>query len=239
MGMFYWFIKILLIPLATILFWPKVTGRENIPATGPAIIFGNHLGIGEAFLVPGFVRPKMVFPVKGEIFNGGGPFKRFGAWFLKAIGMVPMDRTGGRSASDALGSISGVLENGGFVGFFPEGHRSPDGRLYRGRTGIARLAIQNDAVLVPLGCFGTRFVRKWLPWPWLFRPELRFSEPFKLPAEMVEAFNTATDATVAGQVLREATDYAMRRVQAITGQEWVDEYSLNPKKAKRKDNKVS
>lgn len=228
--MLYWLAKFLLTPVCYVLFWPKTTGREHMPKAGPAIIFGNHLGIGESFLLPALVRPRMTFPVKGEIFGKGGPGKKLLAWFLRAIGMVPIDRGGGQGSQDGLSAMREVLESGGVLGIFPEGHRSPDGRLYKGRTGIARLALCTDALLIPLGNFGTNFTRRWLPWPWLYRPELRFGEPFRFSQEMRQAYHSAEDEDTIRDLLRTATDQAMRHVQAITGQEWVDEYSHRPAK---------
>ncbi len=123
------------------------------------------------------------------------------------------------------------MYDGGFVAIFPEGHRSPDGRLYKGHTGVARLALTANAPIIPVGAFRTRFVRKWLPFPWLYRPELRIGEPFHFPEATRQRFLNAADFKEAGQVLREATAEVMSRIQAITGQEQVSEYSYVPRKA--------
>jgi 1-acyl-sn-glycerol-3-phosphate acyltransferase len=230
---FYEIIKFLGRPLAYLLFWPVFQGREGIPGQGPGIFVGNHIGTGETFLLPAFVKPQLTFPVKKELFKTDTLLHRLGGWFLKTFHQVPMDRAGGRSAVDGLGAMLDVLEKGGFVAIFPEGHRSPDGRLYKGRTGVARLALPADATIIPVGAFRTRFTRrKWLPFPWLFRPELRFGTPFKLPEAMRQAFLAAPNHDASSAILREATDEVMRHVQAITGQEMVDEYSLRPGKSR-------
>ena len=133
------------------------------------------------------------------------------------------------AAADALGG-AGVLADGQFVAIYPEGHRSPDGRLYKGRTGVARLALVADAPIIPFGCFRTRFVRKWLPFPWLYRPEIRLGAAYHIPEETRRAFLQAPTREEASIVLREVTNEVMARIQAITGQEMVDEYSYRPRK---------
>jgi len=223
-------VKFIIRPLCSILFWPIIKGRENIPSQGPAIFATNHLGTGESVLLLAFTPPHITFPAKQELFRTDTLPRRLFAWFMRSIHQVPMDRTGGDAAADALGSIYKVLEDGGFVAINPEGHRSPDGRLYKGRTGVARLTLMSGAPIIPVGCFRTRFTRKWLPFPWLFRPELRMGEPFSFPEKTRRAFLNATDREEAKQVLRETTDEVMRRIQQITGQEMVDEYSYRPRK---------
>jgi len=229
--MFYEIVRRVLRPLCYILFWPVIAGRENIPATGPVILAGNHLGSGETFLLVAMQDRHATFPVKRELFTSKTPWHRLFGWILKSLGQVPMDRTGGRDSVDALASMRDVLAAGGLVAILPEGHRSPDGRLYRGRTGVARLALSTDALVVPFGCFRTRFVWRWLPFPWLFRPEIRIGEGFHFPEEVRRAFLDAPGRDEAAVVLREATDEVMRHVQAITGQEMVDEFSYHPRRA--------
>ncbi|MCL2470120.1 MAG: 1-acyl-sn-glycerol-3-phosphate acyltransferase [Propionibacteriaceae bacterium] len=227
--MFYSTVKVLLTPVCFLLFWPVLKGRENIPQTGPAIFATNHLGTGESFLLVALVPPQITFPAKQELFRTDTFFRRILAWFLRRMHQVPMDRSGGTAAADAMGSVYKVLADGGFVAIHPEGHRSPDGRMYKGRTGVARLALTADAPVIPVGCFRTRFTRKWLPFPWLYRPELRVGEPFRFPQEMRRQFLDAANHTESHTVLRQATDEVMQHIQQITGQEMVDEYSYNPK----------
>ena len=217
-------------PLCYILFWPRIRHKERIPEHGPAIFAGNHLGVGESFLLPVLSPHPVTYPAKQELFRTDTPWRRFCGWFLRMMRQVPMDRTGGHAAIDALGSIHDVLDNGGFVAIHPEGHRSPDGRLYKGRTGVARLALKSGAPVVPFGCFNTRFTRKkWMPFPWLVRPSLEIGEPFTFPEDMRQAFLDAENHEQARQILREATDEVMKKIQEITGQEMVDEYSYRPR----------
>lgn len=228
--LFYEVMKFLARPLTYILFWPVITGRRNIPAKGPGIFAGNHLGVGEPLLLLAFAPPQVTFPAKRELFRTDTLLRRLGAWFLRMIHQVPLDRTGGAASIDSLGSVYDVLESGGFVGIFPEGHRSPDGRLYKGHTGVARLALTTNSPVIPFGCFRTRFVWKFLPFPWLFRPELRFGKPFYLPEELRVAFMESGDRQAAIQALRDGTELVMKAIQEITGQEMVGEYSLIHKK---------
>jgi len=227
--MFYAVIKFLAKPLVYLLFWPKMVNKQVVPEQGPVILAGNHLGTGEAFLVPVLVPRQLTFPAKKELFRTDTLLRRMGAWFLRMIHQVPMDRAGGQASADALGSIYQVLAKGGVVAIHPEGHRSPDGRLYKGRTGVARLALITGAPVIPFGCFRTRFTRKWLPFPWLYHPEIRMGTPFQFPDQMRQAFLDATDREESGKILRQATDEVMEKIQAITGQEMVDEYSYRPK----------
>ncbi len=228
--MFYEVVKFLARPFVYLLFWPRLRNKELIPDKGPGIFAANHIGGGETFLLPVLVPPQITFPAKQELFRTDTVFHRLLGWFLRTAHQVPMDRTGGDASADALGSINQVLYDGGFVAVFPEGHRSPDGRLYKGHTGVARLALMADAPVIPVGAFRTRFERRWLPFAWLHRPELRVGEPFRFPEATRRAFLDAPDHKAAGQVLREATAEVMRHIQAITGQEMVDEYSYVPRK---------
>jgi 1-acyl-sn-glycerol-3-phosphate acyltransferase len=224
--MFYHVIVVIARPLCRLLFRPILRNMDNIPATGAAIFAGNHVGIGESFLLPVFAPRPVSYPAKAELFKKDTLFHRIGAWFLLNMRQVPMNRDGGYTATQALGEIQTILDNGGFVAIHPEGHRSPDGRLYKGRTGIARLALATGAPVIPFGCFRTRFTRKkWMPFPWLFRPELVMGVPFTFPDDMREAFLNASNRDQAGEVLRDATDQVMVKIAEITGQEMVDEYS--------------
>lgn len=230
--MFYAMIRFILRWLGGLLFWPKVQGIRNIPSEGPVIIASNHLGVGEAVLLVAFVRRHVVFPAKQELFRTNTLWRWLFTLILRAMHQVPMDRTGGEASADSLGALHRTLAAGGLVAIMPEGHRSPDGRLYKGRTGVARLALSCEAVVIPVGCFRTRFVFKWLPFPWMFRPEARFGEPFSFPEETKQAFREAASYDEAAMVLRQATDEVMQHIATLTGQEMVDYYSYNPKKIK-------
>ena len=227
--MFYKLVRLVLRTLGQILFWPKLSGVRNIPDQGPAIMVGNHLGAGEVIILIGWLRRNVTFPAKRELFRTDTIPRWAFSLIMRGIRQVPIDRSGGDASADGLDSMHRVLADGELVAIFPEGHRSPDGKLYKGRTGVARLALSCDAPIIPVGCFRTRFVRRWLPFPWLYRPEARIGEPFHLPAETKRAFLEASSRDEAAQVLRQATDEVMRRVQEITGQEMVDSYSFDPR----------
>jgi len=213
-------------PLCHVLFWPVLRNKENIPTQGPGIFAGNHLGVGESFLLPVFSPHPVSYPAKAELFRTDTIFRRFAGWFLRKMRQVPMNREGGASAHQALGEIQAILDNGGFVAIHPEGHRSEDGRLYKGRTGVARLALTTGAPVIPFGCFGTRFTRKkGMPFPWMFRPVLDIGEAFTFPEDMRKAYLSSSNREETGAILREATDQVMAKIQQITGQEMVDDYS--------------
>jgi 1-acyl-sn-glycerol-3-phosphate acyltransferase len=166
------------------------------------------------------------YPAKQELFRQDTLIQRITRWFLLNMRQVPMNRDGGETAFQALGAIAQILEDGGFVAIHPEGHRSDDGRLYKGRTGVARLALASGAPVIPYGCLRTRFVRKkWRPFPWLHRPEIVFGEPFVFPEEVRRGFLEASNRDEAGKILRDVTDQVMVKIQELTGQEMVDEYS--------------
>ncbi|MDR2896375.1 MAG: 1-acyl-sn-glycerol-3-phosphate acyltransferase [Propionibacteriaceae bacterium] len=223
--MFYAVVRFLVRPLVYLLFRPKVIGKANLPKRGPAILAANHLGVGETFLIPVLMPPQITFPAKQELFQGRSPGQRLLSWFLRKAHQVPIDRAGGGEASVALGSVYDVLEQGGFVAVFPEGHRSPDGRLYKGHTGVARLALTSGAPVIPVGCFRTRFVKGILPWPWLYRPQLCIGEPMAVDPIMRQNFLEATQHRESAEILRAFTAEVMDRIAAITGQAVVDRYS--------------
>ncbi|MDR1808227.1 MAG: 1-acyl-sn-glycerol-3-phosphate acyltransferase, partial [Propionibacteriaceae bacterium] len=193
------------------------------------VIAGNHIGTGETFLLPAFIKRPLTFAAKKELFQGTTLWRRFARRLLLAIHQVPIDRAGGSASAGALRSVETVLAEGGVVGFFPEGKRSPDGRLYKGHTGFARLALDQGAVVVPVGCIHTDFRQGWLPWPWCYKPELHFGEPIRFPDQVRQAYLAAPTREESGAILRQVTDDVMRAIQAITGQEYVDEYARRQK----------
>ena len=149
-GIFVWAVRLL--------FRPQIEGAENIPRRGPAILVSNHISAGDTFLVPALLRRRLTFPAKLELFHGRGLKGRLLGWFLRAVGQVPMDRSGGRASAGSMDSVLQVLRDGGLLGIYPEGTRSPDGRLYKGKTGVARLVLQAGVPVIPLAVIGTEFV---------------------------------------------------------------------------------
>ena len=224
--MFYWIFKwSLFAPVVRLVWRPKVTGRENIPDSGPAIVVANHTSAVETFIVPAMIPRRLTFPAKAELFaEGGGLGKRVVAWFLEAVGQVPMDRSGGRASAGSMDSVLQVLRSGQLLAIFPEGTRSPDGRLYKGKTGVARLVLQARVPVIPIG------IRDSVP-----RRSERFGIPYyprtKISIGRPIDFDRYAPAAADRDVLRYVTDEIMAAVQAQSGQEYVDAYGSSVKAA--------
>lgn len=220
-AVYYTLFKYLLFrPVCLIFFRPVIVGEHNIPATGGAVIAGNHLSSGETFLLPAVIRRPMTFPAKAELFRGDkGWQSKVVAWFLRAVGQVPLDRSGGTASARSLQPVMEVLQAGGLVGIFPEGTRSRDGRLYRGRTGVARLAVGARVPVVPVGFFDTQMFPGPFGIPWMRRPRIVIGEPLDFTGRLGPGADEHA-------VLREITDEVMEAIRALTGQEYVDEYAV-------------
>jgi 1-acyl-sn-glycerol-3-phosphate acyltransferase len=209
-----------------LLFRPRIEGAENIPRTGPAILVSNHISAGDTFLVPALIRRRLTFPAKQEMFHGRGFKGRALAWFLTVVGQVPMDRSGGRASAGSMDNVMQVLRDGKLLGIYPEGSRSPDGRLYKGKTGVARLVLQAGVPVVPLAVIGTQLVPSVIPKvPTMRRPVVRIGQPLDFSA-YVGAGNDR-------EVLRWVTDKIMDEVMRLSGQEYVDAYASSVKAALR------
>lgn len=219
----YEFFKLVLFrPVVKYLFGAKLTGEENIPATGGAVLAVNHIGTSETYILPALIRRRLTFPAKAELFAGNrGLGSKVVAWFLKGIGQVPLDRSGGRTSLDGLRPVLEVLHDGGLVGIFPEGTRSPDGRLYRGKTGVARIALTADVPVVPIAAFGTQTVRNRFGIPWVRKPRLVVGEPLRFPQ-----YAGMGDDRV---VIRWVTDEVMAAIQQLTGQTYIEAYASSVK----------
>ena len=160
-----------------------VIGSENYPREGGLIMASNHIGALDSLIIPAMLPRPLTFPAKAELFaSGGGAGARIVAWFLKTIKMVPMDRSGGRASVDALQQISDLLAEGNAIGIYPEGTRSPDGRLYKGKTGMARIALQNRVPIVPVGISGSKSFKGPFGIPWAKRPVVVIGKPLDFSA---------------------------------------------------------
>ncbi|MGZ4578331.1 MAG: lysophospholipid acyltransferase family protein, partial [Mycobacterium sp.] len=157
--MWYWLFKyVLLGPLLYLLGRPKVEGLEYIPSSGPAILASNHLAVMDSFYLPLVMRRRITFLAKAEYFTGTGLKGWFQRWFFNAVGQVPIDRTDADSAQAALTTAERLLSAGKLLGMYPEGTRSPDGRLYKGKTGLGRLALHTGVPVIPVAMIGTNAV---------------------------------------------------------------------------------
>ena len=220
----YGTLRAFLTPFLMILFRPKVKGLRNVPATGPLIIASNHLSFSDSIFMPLVVPRKVTFLAKSEYFTSPGPKGLLKKLTFIALGQVPVDRSGGRRSEAAIITGLQVLSEGKCLGIYPEGTRSPDGRLYKGRTGIARLAIESGAPIIPVAMFNTEKIQptgKVIPN--IQRVGMTFGEAMYFDGD-------STDLAY----LRVVTDQIMNRIQELSGQEYVDEYAVKVKKAGKK-----
>lgn len=216
---FYWVMKrIFLGPVIKLLFRPWVKGLDNIPAQGPAIIASNHLSFSDSIFMPLMVHRPVVFLAKSEYFTGTGVKGRLTAAFFRLTNQLPMDRSGGAASAASLNAGMEVLNHGGLLGIYPEGTRSPDARLYRGKVGVARLALEAGVPVIPVAMIGTDKVQpigKRLP------NIRRIGMVFGEPLDFSQYRDQAEDRTVQ----RKVTDEIMSRLMRLSGQEYVDEYA--------------
>ena len=223
--MLYWLFKYALFaPGIRLLYRPRVVGAEHIPRTGPAILVSNHIAAGDTLVLPAMIRRRLTFPAKAELFVGSGAGSAIVAWFLKRVGQLPMDRSGGRASATSMAGVLSVLRRGDLLGIYPEGTRSPDGRLYKGKTGVARLVLSAGVPVVPVGMVNTQLVRSGaLGIPTMRSPAVRIG-----PALDFSAYaGSGSDR----DVLRHVTDEIMTAVMKLTGQRYVDVYAASVKAA--------
>jgi 1-acyl-sn-glycerol-3-phosphate acyltransferase len=220
---FYWVLKnVVLGPPIKRVFRPKVEGLENVPRHGPAIIASNHLSYADWLFMPLAVPRRVTFVAKADYFVGRGLKGSFQRGFFKGTGQVPIDRSGGSASEGALLAGRKVLERGELFGIYPEGTRSHDGRLYKGRTGVARLALESKVPVIPCGVVGTDKVAP----PGkviasLASPMVRFGEPLD--------FSRYDGMERDRLILRAVTDEIMYRIMELSGQEYVDMYATKAK----------
>src|SRR5262245_4369882 len=174
--MLYWLLKyIVLGPWLRLIFRPQVEGGEFVPDEGPAIIASNHISFSNSIFMPLMVKRRVTFVAKAEYFNGRGLKGFLVRSFFVGTGTIPVDRSGGRAAQAAIDTGLRILSEGKLFGIYPEGTRSPDGRLYRGKTGVARLALESGATVVPVVMLNADSVQpRGRKLPRLIRPRIRF-----------------------------------------------------------------
>ncbi|MYT29076.1 MULTISPECIES: lysophospholipid acyltransferase family protein [unclassified Streptomyces] len=217
-------LKAILGLLMRVLFRPKVEGIERIPETGPVIMAGNHVTFIDSIFLSLVVKRPVFFIGKDEYVTGKGIKGRLMAWFFTTAGMVPVDRDGGHGGVAALMTGRRILDEGHAFGIYPEGTRSPDGRLYRGRTGVARLALMTGAPVVPFAMIGTDKVQPGGKGrPRLAPVTVRFGAPLD--------FSRYEGMDRDRYVLRAVTDEVMSDVMELSGQEYVDVYATKARAA--------
>jgi len=215
----YGLLRAFLTPFLMLLFRPKVNGLRNVPVNGPVIMASNHLSFSDSIFMPLVVPRKVTFLAKSEYFTSPGPKGLLKKLTFIALGQVPVDRSGGRRSEAALITGLELLSEGKCLGIYPEGTRSPDGRLYKGRTGIVRLALESGAPIIPVAMFDTEKIQptgKVIPK--IMRVKMVFGEPI---------FYTGDPSDL--KLLRDLTDDLMRKIQEISGQEYVDIYATRRK----------
>ncbi|MFF6997152.1 lysophospholipid acyltransferase family protein [Streptomyces sp. NPDC008313] len=206
-------------------FRPWVEGLENIPAEGPAILASNHLSFSDSFFLPAVLDRKVTFIAKAEYFTTPGVKGRLTAAFFKGVGQLPVDRSGARGAGEAaVRSGVEVLRRGELFGIYPEGTRSPDGRLYRGKPGgLARVALASGAPVIPVAMIDTEKIQPpGKVMPKLMRPGIRIGRPLD--------FSRYNGMEHDRFVLRAVTDEVMYEIMKLSGQEYVDMYATAAKR---------
>ncbi|MET8772562.1 lysophospholipid acyltransferase family protein [Streptomyces sp. NPDC004658] len=217
--MFYYLLKyVVLGPLLRVVFRPRIEGLEHVPASGPAIIAGNHLSFSDHFLMPAILKRRITFLAKAEYFTGPGVKGRLTAFFFRSAGQIPVDRSGKEAGQAAIREGLGVLRRGELLGIYPEGTRSHDGRLYKGKVGVAVMALKAGVPVVPCAMIGTFEAQP--PGkvvPRIHPVTIRFGEPLD--------FSRYAGMEQEKAVLRAVTDEIVYSILALSGQEYVDEYA--------------
>jgi 1-acyl-sn-glycerol-3-phosphate acyltransferase len=211
--------KVTLSPFVRLLWRPKVTGLDNVPRRGPAILAGNHLAVIDSVILPAVLSRNVYFMAKDQYFIGTGLRGALVRNVMYGLNQIPVDRSGGRKSLMALDSALPVLRDGNLLGIYPEGTRSPDGRLYRGRPGVARLALDAPAPIIPIGLIGTDRIQPIGSRIPRVGPavEVHIGEPLDLAPWR--------GGDVDSRGLREITRMLMAAIAALTGQEIVNRYA--------------
>ncbi|HSV38422.1 MAG TPA: lysophospholipid acyltransferase family protein [Nocardioidaceae bacterium] len=221
--MFYWFLKLIALgPILRLVFRPQTEGLEHIPSDGPAILASNHLSYADWLFMPLTLPRRVSFVAKAEYFTTPGIKGWLQKTFFRGSGQIPIDRSGADAAQGALISAKRVLDEGELFGIYPEGTRSHDGRLYRGKTGVARLALETRVPVIPVAVIGTDVVAPpGKKFGTITRPKVRFGKPLD--------FSRYEGLEEDRYILRSITDEIMYEIMQLSGQEYVDMYSSRAK----------
>lgn len=221
--MFYWFMKNLIAgPILKTVFRPWVTGVENIPRTGGVILASNHLSFIDSVFLPLVIDRRIFFLAKSDYFTGRGVKGFISRAFFNGTGMLPIDRSGGKASEASLNTGLRVLAQGEVLGIYPEGTRSPDGKLYRGRTGVARMILEGHVPVVPVAMIDTEKV---MPIGTKMPKVRRIGIVFGEPLDFTRFEGMESDRFI----LRSITDEIMYELNRISGQEYVDVYASSVK----------
>ncbi|MBD8869169.1 lysophospholipid acyltransferase family protein [Nocardioides donggukensis] len=226
--MFYWFLKWIAIgPLLRVIFRPQAHGLENVPEEGPAILASNHLSYADWLFMPLAVPRRVTFVAKAEYFTSPGLKGWLQKTFFSGAGQVPIDRSGANAAEGALTTAKRILGEQDLFGIYPEGTRSHDGKLYRGKTGVARLALETGVPVIPVAVVGTDVVappgKKFGSFT---RPVVRFGRPLD--------FSRYEGLENDRYILRSITDEIMYEIMRLSGQEYVDQYAARAKEESKR-----
>ncbi|MBC7723911.1 MAG: 1-acyl-sn-glycerol-3-phosphate acyltransferase [Burkholderiaceae bacterium] len=221
--MFYWFMKNLIVgPILRTAFRPWVTGHDNIPKTGGVILASNHLSFIDSVFLPLLIDRQISFLAKSDYYTGKGIKGWLTRTFLKSAGMLPIDRSGGKASEASLLTGLGVLERGEMLGIYPEGTRSPDAKLYRGRTGVARMVLEGNVPVIPVAMIDTEMV---MPIGKRLPKVRRIGMVIGEPLDFSRFHGMEGDRFI----LRSITDEIMYELSRLSGQEYVDVYATSVK----------
>jgi 1-acyl-sn-glycerol-3-phosphate acyltransferase len=231
--LFYWLLKwVFLGPVLKLVFRPQVEGAENVPSEGPAILASNHLSYADWLFMPLTLPRRVTFVAKAEYFTSPGLKGWFQKKFFSGAGQVPIDRSGANAAEGALRAAKRILGQGGLFGIYPEGTRSHDGRLYRGKTGVARLALESKVPVVPVAVLGTDVLAPpGKKFGTITRPVVRFGTPLD--------FSRYEGLENDRFILRSITDEIMYEIMRLSGQEYVDMYASRAKALDKEGRKAA
>ncbi|GAA4173438.1 lysophospholipid acyltransferase family protein [Gryllotalpicola koreensis] len=223
MNAFFWFLKyVLLGPLLKAVFRPWVIGAENVPKNGAAILASNHVSFFDSIFLPLMLDRHVTFLAKSEYFTGRGLMGWLSKMFFLGTGQLPIDRSGGKASEDSLNTGLRVLASGELLGIYPEGTRSPDHRMYRGRTGIARMLLEARVPVIPVAMVGTHeLMPTGVRLPRIRRIGIVIGEPLD--------FSRFSGLESDRYVLRAVTDEIQYELWRISGQEYVDVYASSVK----------
>lgn len=224
--MFYWFMKNLIVgPIVRTVFRPWVIGGQNVPKEGPVILASNHLSFIDSIFLPLVLDRRLTFLAKSDYYTAGG----LKGWaiknFLKAAGMLPIDRSGGQASEASLRTGLGVLAKGEMLGIYPEGTRSPDATLYRGRTGVARMVLEGGAPVVPVAMVDTQLI---MPIGTRIPKVRRVGVIIGTPLDFSRFEGLESDRFI----LRSITDEIIYEIGKLSGQEYMDVYASTVKEKK-------